>query len=354
MDTDQYQTMQPLKYPSKKNALMLRWLLHLGLFILTFFSTAIAGILWLNQDPFELTNFYLGIPYAAAILFILASHEFGHYFAARYHKIDATLPYFIPFPPFPGLLQYFLNFGTFGAVIRTKSLIPSKKVMFDIGVAGPIAGFFASILVLVYGFLHLPSPEFILAIHPDYNFAINGSVGSHGMPLTFGNTLLYAGLKDLLTNPGLQFVPPMSEMYHYHFLCAGWFGLFVTAMNLIPMGQFDGGHVIYAMFGKSHRKIALTSFYVLLAISIPSLADTIVRLIFELIYKYDIGQIVPFAQYSWPAWFFWAMIALYIVKLYHPSVADETPLDSKRMAIGWFCVIIFILSFSFIPISAGF
>jgi len=354
MDSNQDQTVNIRKESRKRIAMVFRWFFHFGLFIITFFTTTVAGVLWLNRDPFELSNFHLGIPYSAAILFILASHEFGHYFASRYHKVDATLPYFIPFPPIPILLQLFLNFGTFGAVIRTKTVVPSKKAMFDIGVAGPIAGFIASLLVLVYGFLHLPSPEFILAIHPDYNFAINASAGAHGMPLAFGNTLLYSGLKDILTNPSLQFVPPMSEMYHYPFLCAGWFGLFVTALNLIPMGQFDGGHVIYAMFGELHRKIAWISFYALLAFSVPSLSDTILRTLFEFVYKRDVGQIVPFAQYSWSAWFFWAMIALYIVKLYHPPVYDETPLDSKRMAVGWFCIVIFILSFSLNPLTIGF
>jgi len=351
MDFNQNTASKLFKENNINITIISRWLLHLGLFILTFFTTTIAGVFWLNKDPFELSNFSLGIPYSVAILFILASHEFGHYFAARHHKIDATLPYFIPFPSIPVFMQLFLNFGTFGAVIRTKTPIPSKKIMFDIGVAGPIAGFIASLMVLIYGYLNLPPAEFILSIHPDYNFAISTSAGSHEMSLAFGNTLLYSSLKELLTNPAVQFVPPMSEMYHYHFLCAGWFGLFVTAMNLIPMGQFDGGHMIYAMFGKFHRKIALISFYILIGLSIPSLSDTIIRLFFELVYKRDIGQIIPFAEYSWAAWFFWAMIALYIVKLYHPSVPDETPLDSRRTAIGWFCIIIFILSFSFNPIT---
>ena len=257
--------------------LVLRLLLHLGLFLLTFFTTTIAGVLWLNRDPFELSNFYLGIPYSASILFILACHEFGHYFASRYHHVNATLPYFLPFPPIPILLQLFLNFGTFGAVIKTKSIVPSKKAMFDIGVAGPIAGFIASLLVLIYGFLHLPSKDFILSIHPDYNFSLNMSTSAQGVPLAFGNTLLFSGLRSLLTNPALQFVPPMSEIYHYPFLCAGWFGLFVTALNLIPMGQFDGGHLIYAMFGKYHKRIAQTSFYALLALSAPSLSDALLR-----------------------------------------------------------------------------
>jgi membrane-associated protease RseP (regulator of RpoE activity) len=353
MEFNQDLSSNNVKAKNQNLTLVLRWLLHLGLFLLTFFTTTIAGVLWLNRDPFELSNFHLGIPYSASILFILACHEFGHYFASRYHHVDATLPYFLPFPPVPVLLQLFLNFGTFGAVIRTKSIVPSKKAMFDIGVAGPIAGFFASLLVLVYGFLHLPSPEFILAIHPDYDFVLNASASAHGVPLAFGNTLLYSGLQNLLTHPSVQFVPPLSEIYHYPFLCTGWFGLFVTALNLIPMGQFDGGHVIYAMFGKYHRRIAQTSFYALLALSAPSLSDALLRTLLGFVYKHDVGQIIPFAQFSWSAWFFWAMIALYVVKLFHPPVTDETPLDSRRMAIGWFCIAIFFLSFSPNPFTLG-
>jgi membrane-associated protease RseP (regulator of RpoE activity) len=333
---------------------VLQWLLHFGLFLLTFFTTTIAGVLWLNRDPFELTNFHLGIPYSASILFILASHEFGHYFASRYHKVDATLPYFLPFPPIPIMLQLFLNFGTFGAVIRTKSIVPSKKAMFDIGVAGPIAGFVASLFILLYGFLHLPPPEFILAIHPDYSFALNASVQSHGMSLAFGDTFLFSILRSFLTNSSTQFVPPMSEIYHYSFLCAGWFGLFVTALNLIPIGQFDGGHVVYSMFGDYHKKIAHIALYILLVLSIPSLSDALLRGLLGLVYNREIGQLVPLAQYSWSAWFVWALIALYVVKLYHPPVTDETPLDNKRLVIGWICICIFILSFSYNPFIIGF
>ena len=119
------------------------------------------------------------------------------------------------------------------------------------------------------------------------------------------------------------------------------------------MGQFDGGHIVYAMFSNAHRKIARTSFYALLVLSAPSLSDTLLRALFGLVYKKDIGQIVPFAQYSWSAWFVWALIALYIVKLYHPPIEDETPLDAKRVVIGWICIIIFILSFSINPFVIG-
>jgi membrane-associated protease RseP (regulator of RpoE activity) len=324
------------------------WLFHLGLFLCTFFTTTIAGVWWVNPDPFELTNFHLGIAYSVSILFILACHEFGHYFAARYHKVDTTLPYFIPFPPIV------LSFGTFGAIIRTRTVPPTKKAIFDIGVAGPIAGFFASILVLVYGFLHLPSASYILAIHPDYDFLANASRSAHGAYLEFGNSILFSTLKSALTDPSRQFVPPMSEVYHYPFLCAGWFGLFVTALNLIPMGQFDGGHIIYGMFGDLHRKIARISFYILIVLGVPSLADALLRTALGLIEKREIDQIIPYAQYSWSTWFFWAMIAYFIIKLYHPPVPDESPLDSRRMAVGWFCVLIFIVTFSVNPIMMSF
>ncbi len=328
----------------------LQLLLHLSLFLLTFFTVTVAGVFWLNRDPFDLNNFFLGIPYSISILFILSCHEFGHYFASRYHNVDATLPYFLPFPPIP----FFISFGTLGAVIRTKSIIPSKKALFDIGVAGPIAGFIASLIVLIYGFLNLPPADFILSIHPDYDFTLNASHAAHGISLEFGNTILFFGLREILTNPTFQFIPPMSEIYHYPFLCAGWFGLFVTALNLIPIGQFDGGHVAYAMFGNLQRKIARYSFYLLIALSAPSITDSILRTLFGFIYEKDIGQIVPLAEYSWSAWFIWALIALYVVKLNHPPVEDETEIDSNRKIIGWLCICIFILSFSLNPFAIGY
>jgi membrane-associated protease RseP (regulator of RpoE activity) len=349
MEYSEDQTINIQKKAKLKNALVLRWLLHLSLFIATFFTITIAGVIWVNHDPFDLNNFFLGIPYSIAILFFLTCHEFGHYFASRYHNVDATLPFYIPFPPI-----FFPNFGTFGALIRVKSIVPSKKVLFDIGVAGPIAGFFASLIILIYGFLHLPTREFILSIHPDYNFITNASTHAQGMYLAFGNSILYTGLQHILTNPIKDFVPPMSEIYHYPFLCAGWFGLFVTALNLIPMGQLDGGHVIYSMFGDFHRKIARAAFFVLLAISAPALTDSLLRMLLEFVYKRDVGQVVPLAQYSWSTWFIWALIGYYVVKLFHPPVADETPLDSKRKALGWSCIAIFILCFSFNPIIANF
>lgn len=321
--------------------------LHLTLFFATFFTTAVAGVQWAGQNFLELNNLKYGLDYSFAILFVLGCHEFGHYFAARYHRVKTTLPYFIPFPPLP----FFLNFGTLGAVIRTREVVPSCKAMFDIGVAGPIAGFVACFAILVYGFLTLPGPEFILQIHPHYDFSLNVDPTSNGVPLEFGSTLLYSALQSLLTDPQTQFVPPMTEMYHYPFLCVGWFGLFVTAMNLIPIGQFDGGHIIYTMFRERHRVVARWAFIALLALGLPSILDSFVRSFASLFTTEPLGSVVPFAEYSWSGWFIWAMISYYVVKLYHPPVPDETPLDERRMLIGWGCFVIFVLSFSFAPFT---
>ncbi len=324
-----------------------RFLLNLVLFLVTFFTTTVAGVQWVGKNPFELTNLLYGLPYSVAILFVLGVHEFGHYFAARHHRVDVTLPYFLPFPPTP----FFLNFGTLGALIRTKAVVPSRKAMFDIGVAGPLAGFTACIIVLILGFLTLPGREYILALHPNYDFITNSTNETRGVPLEFGHTLLYSFLSWLLTDPSKQFVPPMSEIYHYPFLCVGWFGLFVTAMNLIPIGQFDGGHVMYTAFGDKHRLIARSSFIILLVFGLPSVLDSLVRGLASYFVQEPLGQVIPFAQYSWSGWFLWALISYYVIKLYHPPVPDETPLDDRRKTIGWLTILVFILSFSFSPFT---
>ncbi|MEI7906633.1 MAG: site-2 protease family protein [Bacteroidota bacterium] len=304
-------------------------LLHLSLFIATFFTTTVAGVAWLNIDPFELSNFAYGLPYSFSILFILTCHEFGHYFAARYHGVDATLPFFIPTPSVPG----FMNFGTFGAVIKTQSPIPSKKVMFDIGVAGPIAGFFATIAILIYGFTHLPGKEFILKIHPDYFTQTQQGIG-----LTFGHSLLYNFFGLILTNGATDFIPPMSEMYHYPFLCTGWFGLFVTSMNLIPIGQLDGGHLSYTMFGRNHTMVANVSFGFIFLLGAAGLLPL-------LGVETTIG---------WSGWVFWTLILLFVVKLYHPPVEDETELDANRRLIGWLTFGILVISFTPSPFNIAF
>ncbi|HEX7356783.1 MAG TPA: site-2 protease family protein, partial [Ignavibacteriaceae bacterium] len=207
------------------------YLIHIGLFIVTFITTTLAGVEWTTGKlpPYEFNLLYKGLPYSISILLIITFHEFGHYFAARLHRIKATLPFYIPFPP----IAYFINFGTMGAVIKTKSPIYSKKAMFDIGIAGPLSGFVICLAILIYGFTHVPSIEYLINIHPDY---FSPDYGKDGMQLVFGDSILFTVLKYIFVNPE-SFFPPMSEIYHYPILCAGWFGLLVTSMNMIPVGQ---------------------------------------------------------------------------------------------------------------------
>lgn len=304
-------------------------LVNVILLIITFVTTTIAGVEWTTgkAGPYEFRTLALGLPYSLSILFVLGVHEFGHYFASVIHKVKATLPFFIPFPPIAG----FFNFGTMGAVIKTKSHIPNNKAMFDIGAAGPIAGFFACMVLLIYGYTHLPSVSYITAIHPDY---FSPEYGKNSIGLEFGDTLLMIIVRKLFANPH-QFIPPMSEIYHYPFLCVGWFGLFVTSMNLIPVGQLDGGHVIYSMFGnKIHETIASISLILLLITGVTGVLDSFLEL----------GL-----NFGWSGWLLWSFVLFFVIKVKHPPVIYFEKLGLVRMVFGVLAIIIFILSFSPTP-----
>jgi len=307
-------------------------LIHVTLFVLTFVTTTLAGVQWLNKDATELMNFPDGLTYSFLLLFVLGVHEFGHYFAARYHGVSATLPFFLPFP---SILQlwFFNPFGTLGAVIRLKSPIPSRRVLFDIGATGPLAGFLASSIILVLGFANLPGKEYLYSIHPEY--ALMETIPEGGW--VFGRSIFYS-LGAALFAPSGVFVPPMNEIYHYPFLCVGWFGLLVTAINLIPVGQLDGGHVSYAMFGTGSHRIAQIALVALAVMGVAGLLPAI---------GVDPG-------FGYAGWLFWAIVLIFfmrVLKLNRPALVDETPLDPVRRALGWTCFIIFVGSFSLTPIT---
>jgi membrane-associated protease RseP (regulator of RpoE activity) len=302
---------------------------HIVLLGLTFLTTTLAGVQWLNRDPAELAYFTSGITYAVLLLLMLGSHELGHYFAARHHKISATLPYFLPFPSMWGLVP----FGTLGAVIRIRSTIPSRKVMFDIGAAGPISGFIVSVAILIIGFRTLPPIEYLYQIHPEY--AHLSAIPEAG--LTFGKTLFYRIFSSAFAPAG-SFVPPMNEIYHYPFLCVGWFGMLVTAMNLLPISQLDGGHISYAMFGLLYHRIAQVALVMLVALGslgfLPLLG-------------------IPF-EFGWAGWLMWALLLILFMRGTRgrrPPIQDESPLSGGRIALGWFCFLIFVGSFSLAPFT---
>lgn len=301
---------------------MATYLINVLLFFLTFFTTCLAGVQWLNKNPLELSNLPLGLPYSLSLLFVLAAHEFGHYFAARYHQVKTTLPFFIPIPPF------LLNpFGTMGAVIRIRSPLTSKKMLFDIGIAGPLAGLVVTLFILIYGFATLPPQEYLYSIHPEYQEV--GHPPETG--LTFGNSLFFSMMSAIFSEH--QYVPPMNEIYHYPYLCVGWFGLFVTALNLIPVGQLDGGHILYALIGKKQGIIARGFFAVLIIIGVTSFFPI-----------FGEGTV------TWTlGWLLWAAILYFLIKLDHPEIYDTEELSPTRKVLGWFSFIFFIVSFPPIP-----
>jgi len=317
----------PLKFFGKN--IFMAWFIFILLLIITFITTTIAGIQWITgaPGPYTIEELAVGLPYSLSILFILGSHEFGHYFASKIHGVDATLPFFIPFPPITG----FFNFGTMGAVIKTRTVIPNNKAMFDIGVWGPLSGFVACLIILIYGYTHLPSVDYLLAIHPDY---YSPNYGKDAINLAFGDTLLMHLLRNIFTHPG-QFVPPMSEIYHYPYLCAGWLGLFVTSMNMIPVGQLDGGHIIYSMFGgKKHEIVASVSLIALVIMGVAGIVNTLLS---------------TGLTFGWPGWLLWGVILYFVIKVKHPPVTEFVPLDLKRQILGWISIAILVLSFTPTP-----
>ena len=337
-----------------------------------------------------------GIRYGASFLFFLTVHEFGHYFAARFHKVAVSLPYYIPAPLFFPPFNIFV-IGSFGAVIRIKQAIPSTKKLFDIGAAGPLAGFVAAILVLLYGLWRVPGFEYLLNIpgHEDiYSqlyYSANAFVesppeSSNTISIFIGGSILFNFIAGFSDN-----FPPMFELYHYPYLFAGWLGLFFTALNLLPVGQLDGGHIVFSLFGRKWHGIIARGFVLLLVLSAsiglstelgPSLAakfqygDMLTWAIISIIAFYfmtrlfrgewllcNIGMLAivslvvlarmigPAAiEFGYSGWYLWTLLIVHFIKIDHPPVLYTEALDAKRTALGILSLIIFVVCFSFRPI----
>ena len=291
----------PSQHPLPTESTFSAWGLPVLLFGLTVFTTLWAGALHLNTKPVSGAWDFLikypsslirGLPFAGTLLGILVTHEFGHYALSRIHRVPASFPLFIPGPP------HFI--GTFGAVIRMKSPIMKKRALFDIGVAGPITGFIAAVFALIIG-LSLSD--------------VVPRTQTFGLQL--GEPLFLQFIAWCIFGP----IPATHDIVLHPIGFAAWFGFFVTAINLIPIGQLDGGHVAYAVFGPWQRTLALIAVPILLLLGL-------------------IG---------WPGWILWAGLAG-LVGLSHPPVIDpHTTLGTKRIWVAWSALAIFVLSFSPIP-----
>lgn len=257
-------------------------------------GTILSG---LAENPLLLLN---GIPFSAALLLILLAHESGHYWSCRYHGINCTLPYLIPAPPFVNM------FGTFGALIRIKSPFFNRRHLFDVGIAGPLAGFAVTVPVLVAGILL--SNEAVITDPGD------------GYTLLFGEPLLFKAASRLFfSGPG--------EAINLHPLgWAAWIGMLATSLNLLPAGQLDGGHIVYAAAGaRIHKTVsAVTAVFLLLL-----------------------------GLWSWPVLAYLLFgILLLLMKLSHPpTLFDHYSLDRKRILLGVAALIVFLVTFIPVPVQ---
>lgn len=263
------------------------------LFILTLLSTLTVGAVQSGVDVLKTPGeIYKGIPFAVTLMVILLSHELSHYFTSKRHGVKATLPYFIPAPTI---------IGTFGAFIKMKSPIVTRQSLIDIGASGPIAGFVISVIATIVG---LSMSEVVTTTR---------TAGA----LNLGDSILFSFLsrailgvtshgQDVLLNP-VAF--------------AGWIGLFVTSINLIPVGQLDGGHIAYALLGERQVQLSVVLIIIMAALGF----------------------------FLWEGWGVWAILLLILGFRHPPVLYWEVPLDNKRKFIGWSALVIFILTFIPVP-----
>jgi membrane-associated protease RseP (regulator of RpoE activity) len=242
---------------------------------------------WILEDPRRLLS---GLPFAGTLMLILFTHEMGHYYYCVKYKVGATLPFFLPFPTLV---------GTLGAFIRIKSFIRSRNGLFDIGIAGPIAGFVVAFVAMIVGLL-LSQPTPITA---------EGS--ELGSPLIFH---LFATLMAALGVTHLQVPMPMLELHPV--ALAAWFGMLATSLNLLPGGQLDGGHIIYALAPHWHKRVSL----------ITALA------------------LIPLALFQWLGWLVWVFV-IYMTGLRHPQVPPWPYPDQRRRTLALLAAIMLILTF---------
>jgi membrane-associated protease RseP (regulator of RpoE activity) len=282
-----------------------RPLVHVLLFLATVLTTVLSGTVILGGvSPAELlarpARLAEGVPFAASLLAILGIHEFGHYAFGRRHGMAITLPYFIPVPPVPPFLL-----GTLGAVIRLRGPVRDRRALFDMAVAGPLAGLLVAVPIYALG-LHLSA---IQPVPPDFS------------GVQFGDAVLPKLIERLVLGP----LPPGHDIFLHPVGVAGWFGFFVTALNLIPAGQLDGGHIVYALSGRRHALISQLAVGVLVAIGLA------------------FGSI---------NWLVWAVLIVALMGFRHtPTMDDVTPLDPGRRAVGFGALALLVLLVPPVPLS---
>ncbi len=388
--------------------------LHILLFLLTCVTTLMVGAelrtggswFFAEGKALELADWHYGLAYALAFLAFLTFHEFGHFFTALYHRVRTSFPYYIPLY-IPGVL----NIGSLGAVIRLRQVPESTRKFFDIGIAGPLAGFVVSIFLLVYGFTHLPDKQtYMYSINPEYE-TLFGQVPDEPMMKAFieaeaaleyeaaeeagrdplvkayyyvGTSLLFEWLKHTIPDDPSQ-VPTHFDLIHYPFLFVGYITLFFTALNLLPIGQLDGGHIIYGMFGPQVGGIvARITVMALILMGGTGLVNFQPADLFEwiafFVYLVFLGFLIrkmfarqkPLRQmllvvgillvqggikWAYPdlqmnfIWLLYAGMVSFLAGLDHPEAYLEHRVNRPRLVLGLIAIMIFILCFTPVPID---
>jgi membrane-associated protease RseP (regulator of RpoE activity) len=290
----------PLVEPTERR----RIAVNVVLFLVTCLTTIMSGALFFGSPTFApdgiwpmLAAFLTGVPFAFTLLAILGVHEFGHYFTARYYRASVSLPYFIPAPPV-------VLFGTLGAIIRMRSPARDRNSLFDIAAAGPLAGLLIAVPALMLGL----------------QWSTVAPVPTDGV-LRFGDPLLL----QLIVYLHFGAIPAGMDVFLHPVAVAGWAGFFVTALNLFPVGQLDGGRIAYALFGRRHRVVGVATFAGLLLL----------------------GVVTGSAN-----WFVWAGLLFFLVGFHHtPPLDDLTPLTPARRAVGLVCLVLLVLLIPPVPLS---
>lgn len=301
-----------------------RYWIHALLLLATIFTTLVVGACMQfnflhNQPAFSLNDdalpffplrwiiaqpsrLLLGVPFAATLMLILLAHEMGHYLYCRYYRVYATLPFFIPAPTL---------IGTLGAFIRIRSPIRSRAALFDIGIAGPIAGFVVASLALAVGLgLSRPLPA-----------------GMPGSEIEIGYPLIFFAVQHLLAASGLAHgiaALPFDQVFLHPAAIAAWVGMFATALNLLPGGQLDGGHIVFSIVPRAHRYVS----------------------------RLTIATLIPMAIYFWLGWLIWAVL-LGISGMRHPTVPEWPGVTGGRRWLALFALLMLVLTLTPAPFAGG-
>jgi membrane-associated protease RseP (regulator of RpoE activity) len=271
--------------------------LNVVLLILTLFSTLFVGTMMVSPNIADFINRpWLGLPFALSLMVILGAHELGHYFAARQYDVPVSLPYFIPMPLGP--------FGTLGAFISMKAPPPNRRALLTIATAGPLSGFVLAVPILLLG----------LSMSP-----ITPLTAGEGVVME-GNSILYALFKIVTFG---RFLPSGGEDVLLHPVAfAGWAGLLVTALNLIPVGQLDGGHILYSLMGEKSRHMIWPVVVILIGL----------------------GTL-------WSGWFLWVVLVLLLGRQYAAPLDDLTTLTPQQRITGWLVLALFVMIFTPLPLT---